>query len=537
MSSNLLALPVLVPFVGAGIALILGRSTMIQRVVSLIALAANVVISAVLLAQTSSHGIITLWVGSWRNPVGIALVADRLAALMLLVSAVVSFFVLIFAMSQGWADRRIAASPISVFFPTYLALNAGISSAFLAGDLFNLFVSFEILLFASYVLITLSATGERVRAGATYVVVALVSSFLFLVAIAATYAATGTVNIAQLAQRLPELPSAVSLSIQLLLLIVFGTKAAIFPLHAWLPDSYPTAPSAVTAVFAGLLTKVGVYAIIRMQTLLFPHSSMSELLTAVALLTMLVGIFGALAQSGIKRMLSFALVSHIGYMIWGVALATGSGFSAAIFYVVHHIVIQAALFLVVGLIERAGGSTSFARLGGLAAVSPLLAILYFVPALNLGGIPPFSGFLAKVGLIRASFEVGTPAAHLLIAGGLVTSLLTLYAVMKAWNEAFWRTPSEALIVRGARAPDLDPQTAIRRQGYEVDVDLDAIDEETAPNKALPLGMVLSATALILVSLALSVIAGPLAEYTDAAAAQLMVPSEYVSAVLDAEVHR
>ncbi|WP_106850485.1 Na+/H+ antiporter subunit D [Blastococcus sp. Marseille-P5729] len=537
MSSNLLALPVLVPFIGAGIALVLGRSTLIQRIVSLLALATNVVISAALVVQASSHGIITLWVGSWRDPVGIALVADRLAALMLLVSAVVSFFVLIFAISQGWADRKIASSPISVFFPTYLALNAGISSAFLAGDLFNLFVSFEILLFASYVLITLSATGKRVRAGTTYVVVALVSSFLFLVAIAATYAATGTVNMAQLSQRLPEIPSAVSLSIQLLLLVVFGTKAAIFPLHAWLPDSYPTAPSSVTAVFAGLLTKVGVYAIIRMQTLLFPHSSLVGLLTAIALLTMIVGIFGALAQSGIKRMLSFALVSHIGYMIWGIALATESGFSAAIFYVVHHIVIQAALFLVVGLIERAGGSTSLLRLGGLAAVSPLLGILYFVPALNLGGIPPFSGFLAKVGLIRASIDLGTPAAYALIAGGLVTSLLTLYAVMQAWNQAFWRTPAEALIVSGARAPDLDPQTAIRKQGYEVDLDLDAIDEETVPSKAMPLGMVLSASALIVVSLALSVVAGPLADYTNDAAAQLMLPSEYAGSVLNAQVHR
>ena len=242
---------------------------------------------------------------------------------MLLVSSVVTLAVLLFSMGSAEAERK-RETPVSIFHPTLLVLLAGVSNAFLAGDLFNLFVGFEMLLFASYVLLTLGGTGERVRAGSTYVVVSLLSSTLFLVAIASIYAATGTVNLAQLSIRLAELPDDVQLVLQLLLLTVFAIKAAVFPMSAWLPDSYPTAPAPVTAVFAGLLTKVGVYSIIRTQTLLFGDSPLTTLLLWAALATMIVGILGAIAQSEIKRMLSFTLVSHIGYMIFGIGLASTS---------------------------------------------------------------------------------------------------------------------------------------------------------------------------------------------------------------------
>lgn len=191
-----------------------------------------------------------------------------------------------------------------------------------------------------------------------------------------------------------------------MLLTVFGIKAAVFPMSAWLPDSYPSAPVPVSAVFAGLLTKVGVYAIVRTQFLLFPESPLHTLLMIAGLLTMLVGILGAVAQPGIKRMLSFTLVSHIGYMLFGIGVASGLGLSAAIFYIAHHIIVQTALFLISGLIERVGGSTVINRLGGLAATSPVLAILFFVPAMNLAGIPPFSGFVGKVGLVQAGVADG-----------------------------------------------------------------------------------------------------------------------------------
>src|SRR3712207_2747165 len=224
---------------------------------------------------------------------------------------------------------------------------------------------------------------------------------------------------------------------QSMLLIAFCIKAAVFPLSAWLPDSYPTAPAPVTAVFAGLLTKVGVYAIIRTQTLLFPTGVLDPVLMWAALATMLIGILGAVAQTDIRRILSFTLVSHIGYMVFGIALASTAGLAGAIFYVVHHIAIQTTLFLVAGLVERQGGSTAVDRLGGLATVSPLLAILYFVPAMNLAGIPPFSGFIGKLGLLEAGISDGGWLPVVLVAGGAVTSLLTLLAISRVWNRAVW----------------------------------------------------------------------------------------------------
>src|SRR3954451_7197132 len=435
----LVPLPVILPLLGAGLTLTLSRRPALQRAVSTTVLVAVVVIAATLLYQTDRHGPQVLWIGAWPEPLGISLVADRLSALMLLVSAVVTLAVLVYSIGQGMTgDER--DTPLTIYHPTFLVLAAGVSNAFLAGDLFNLFVSFEMLLFASYVLLTLGGTGARMRAGSIYVVVNVVSSSLFLISLAAVYAATGSLNLAQLALRIGDLPDDVSLVLQLLLLTTFSIKAAVFPLSFWLPDSYPTAPAPVTAVFAGLLTKVGIYAIIRTQTLLFPDSPLSGLLLWAALLTMLVGILGAVAQSDIKRMLSFTLVSHIGYMLFGIGLATSAGLAGAIFYVVHHIVIQTTLFLAAGLIERRGGTTSLDRLGGLARLAPVLGVLFFLPALNLAGIPPFSGFLGKLGLLQAGVADGSPLAWLLVGGSVVTSLLTLYAIGRVWNLAFWGTP-------------------------------------------------------------------------------------------------
>jgi multicomponent Na+:H+ antiporter subunit D len=553
----LVPLPVILPLLGAGLTLMLSRRPALQRVVSTSVLTTVVVIAATLLHQADQHGPQVLWIGAWTEPLGISLVADRLSALMLMVSSVVILAVLVYSIGQGMTgDER--DTPLTIYHPTFLVLAAGVSNAFLAGDLFNLFVSFEMLLFASYVLLTLGGTSARIRAGTIYVVVNVVSSALFLVSIAAVYAATGSLNLAQLAQRLGDLPDPVSLVLQLLLLTTFSIKAAVFPLSFWLPDSYPTAPAPVTAVFAGLLTKVGIYAIIRTQTLLFPDSPLSELLLVAALLTLVVGILGAVAQTDIKRMLSFTLVSHIGYMVFGISLGTMAGYSGAIFYVAHHITIQTTLFLVLGLVERRGGSTSLIRLGGLARLAPLLGVMFFVPAMNLAGIPPMSGFLGKVALTDAALRFGTPLAHAVVAAGMVTSLLTLYAVAKAWNLAFWRTPREAHerarelshllvdptageVVRhrdhvhlgtstyGLR--DQDEARSILDEGDGTNQDLHQLTDQGLLPTRLPRTMVGATAALVGCSLALTVVAGPLFGYTERAAADVGDPDRYISAVL------
>ena len=555
----LVPLPVLVPLVGAALNLIMGRRPTAQAWVSTLSLAAVMVFAGILMYQSDTYGPQALWVGAWREPLGIVLVADRASSLMLLVSSVVTMGVLVYSIGQGMTADG-ARAPLAVFHPTFLVLVAGVSNAFLAGDLFNLFVSFEMLLFASYVLLTLGGTGPRVRAGTVYVAVSMLSSMLFLISIAAIYAATGTVNLAQLAGRLADLPDTVCLTLQLLLLTTFAIKAAVFPLSLWLPDSYPTAPAPVTAVFAGLLTKVGVYAILRTQTLLFPDSPLTDLLFVAALATMVIGILGAVAQSELKRMLSFTLVSHIGYMVFGIGLATVAGLSGALFYVVHHITIQTALFLVLGLVEWRGGSTSLLRLGGLARLAPLLAVLFLVPALNLAGIPPMSGFLGKVGLFEAGAESGEPLAYVLVAAGALTSLLTLYAVGKAWNLAFWRTPEQAhkqtrsggwigageqplaerqllensLAARQVREPGTGLAATLTAEPHKQEqagADLYELDARDALPERLPRTMVAAAGGLIGFSLALTLLAGPLFAYTTRAAIDLRSPQPYLSAVL------
>ncbi|MWB98614.1 Na+/H+ antiporter subunit D [Agromyces seonyuensis] len=531
MTDALVPLVVLVPLLGAALALILGRHPRAQVAVSTATLFAVATIATLLLIEVDRNGPIAVHLGGWEAPWGIALVVDRLSAIMLLVSALMLLGVLVYAVGQGIADNH-RETPISIFHPAYLILSAGVFDAFIAGDLFNLYVGFEILLSASYVLLTLGGTGERIRAGVTYIIVSLVSSLFFLSAIALIYGATGTVNMAQLSVRLGGLPEETQLVLHLMLLLAFGIKAAVFPLSFWLPDSYPTAPAPVTAVFAGLLTKVGVYALIRTETLLFADNDLTIVLLVIAAFTMLVGILGALAQADLKRLLSFTLVSHIGYLVFGIAIGTLSSMTATVYYVVHHITVQTALFLVAGLIERVGGATSISRLGGLMKVAPWLAILYFIPAMNLGGIPPLSGFLGKLGLFLAGAEAvdegnvgGAFAASqtadaawvvwVVMAVGAATSLMTLYAVTRFWNMAFWRGRGEVEGFSSRLTQSLQEAPA---------------GATLVATRTVPPSMVIATTGLIALSLALTVFAGPLFDLSARAAAGLLDPSIYIGVV-------
>ncbi|WP_335939246.1 Na+/H+ antiporter subunit D [Streptomyces sp. PTD5-9] len=546
----LVPLPVLLPLCATGLSLAFGtRLKQVQRLVSVAVLTAVLGLSVTLMIYADLHGPLAVHLGDFAPPLGISLVADRLSGLMLTVSSAITLCVLVYSLGQGMADRD-EETPVAVFHPAYLILVAGVSDTFVAGDLVNLFVGFEIMLVASFVLLTLGGTGPRVRAGSTYVIVSLLSSMLFLAAIAMTYAATGTANFAQLAGRIAVLPLGVQTLIQFMLLTVFAIKAAVFPLAAWLPDSYPTAPAPVTAVFAGLLTKVGVYSMLRTETLLFPGNRLGDLLLAVALASMLVGILGAVAQTDLKRLLSFTLISHIGYMVFGIGLATRDGYGGAIVYVAHHITVQTTLFLAAGLIERRGGTTELTRIGGLADAAPLLAALFFVPAMNLAGIPPLSGFIGKLGLMRAGVEEGGGWAWLLVAGSAATSLLTLYVMAKVWNLAFWRTAPPGQAAYG---------TVLESDSDEDDSDMDSgpdhirgSGDESVPHRHEPAGRAVAATlhgravttttrlprpmtaataAAVAFGLAFTVFAGPLTSYTDRAAAELLARAPYTEAVL------
>jgi multicomponent Na+:H+ antiporter subunit D len=508
--SVLVPLLVTLPLLGAAIALIAGRHRRTQVVVSVVTLTVVLIISAVLLVAVDAGGApLAVSVGGWPIPFGIVLYVDRLAALLVMVSSIVLLAVLLFSVGQGAADGD-DETPVSIFHPSYLILAAGIFNAFIAGDLFNLYVGFEILLVASYVLITLGSTESRIRTGVVYIVVSLVSSILFLSAIAVIYGALGTVNMVQIAERMTELPQDTQTVLHVLLLLAFSIKAAVFPLSFWLPDSYPTAPAPVTAVFAGLLTKVGVYALIRTETELFRDNDLNMLLMIVALATMIVGVLGAVAQAELKRILSFTLVSHIGYMVFGLAIATPAAIGATIYYMVHHIVVQTTLFLAVGLVERRAGSTSILRVKGLMRAAPVIAVLYFIPAVNLGGLPPFSGFIGKFALFDAAAEVGTPIMMVLIVGGIVTSLLTLYALMRAWNLAFWREEDDSAETE-ARISYLGAAPA----GVETE------------RRVIPKIMTAATTGMVVLTVALTVFAGPLYEVCERIGDALLQPVSLV----------
>ena len=496
----LLSLPILLPLLGAGLSIALGGSRRAQRLIGVTTLAAVTMVSAVLLVRVDNDGVSAVQAGAWRAPVGITLVADRLAAIMLLVAMAMLLAVLVFAIGQPGAESRHVG-----FHPVYLILAAGVAMAFLTGDLFNLFVGFEVTLMASYVLITLGGRPDQVHSGMVYVVISLIASTLFLIAIALIYAATGTVNLADLSVKLSDLPDGIRSGLAVLLIVVFGIKSAIFPLFFWLPDSYPTAPSPVTAIFAGLLTKVGVYALIRSQTLLFPADTRpGSLLVVVAGLTMVVGVLGAITQDDIKRILSFHIISQIGYMVMGLGLFTVAGLAGAILYIVHHIVVKTTLFLVSGLVEHRAGTGQLARLSGLARAEPVLALLFLLPALSLAGIPPFSGFVAKLALVDAGLGAGH---HAIVGVSLAVSLLTLYSMTKIWSNAFWGpepTSSPPAHETGTAVPGLHGDRRL---------------------------MVASTATLATLSIAIAIAAGPLYQLSERAASDVIDPVNYAEAVL------
>jgi len=492
----LVALPVIVPLVGASLSVLTSPWRWAQRVISLLALTTNVVVGVLLLADVDGDEMLVMQAGGWKVPLGITLAVDRLSAVMLVVSSLMLVSVMVYAIGQGAEESRYAS-----FNPVYLVLAAGVSASFVTGDLFNLFVAFEMMLVASYVLLTLGGRPGQVRSGMSYVVISLVASTFFITALALIYAATGTVNMAELSQRIPELSDGVRTGFSLLLILVFGIKAGLFPLFFWLPDSYPTAPGAITAVFAGLLTKVGVYAIIRTQTLLFPpDAQQGSFLLVLAGLTMVVGVLGALAQDDLRRMLSFHIVSHIGYMIFGLALFTLAGIAGAVFYVVHHIVVKTALFLVAGLVERRAGSDRLSRIGGLVRSAPMIAVLFALPALSIAGLPPFSGFVGKFALVGSGIESDEWA---IVAVSLLVSLLTMYVMVRIWSGVFWGEPEDPAIAAWIES-----------------------DESSVPRL-----MTGSASAVVALSVALMVFAGPLYDYSKRTAEDLLAPDRYVTAVI------
>lgn len=437
MSSHLLlTAPIAAPLIGLALTTLLWRSPQLQRIASLAASFIFLWSAIALLAATMDGTILATQFGSWDAPFGISFVADNLTSAMVLITAIMAVVIAIYQLTDPEENGR------PMYHPLYHGLLLGVTGAFMTGDIFNMYVWFEIMLVSSFGLLVLGGTKEQLDAGVKYVMLNLVMTTLFLVAVAFLYGATGTLNMADLAHRVPMIENTgLTAVLALLFFLAFASKAALFPLFFWLPASYHTASTPVLAIFAGLLTKVGVYAIVRCFTLIFPVTDgLASMIGIIAALTMITGVLGAASHFDIRKILSFHIISQIGYMLVGVAIATPLALAGSVLYIVHHIIVKANLFLIGGVIKRKTGSYQLKAIGGLHRTAPFLAIMFCIPALSLAGLPPLSGFWAKYLVVKPSLDTGS---WYLAATALMVGVLTLYSMLKIWNEAFWKAPPES----------------------------------------------------------------------------------------------
>ncbi len=435
----LLILPILTPFI-TGIFAVLGwRSRKLQRIMSMIGSVTLMIVTIALFRAVYLYGPQAVQIGNWEAPFGITLYADLFSAIMLMLAALMGFSVGLYAMPNISLERQKLG-----FYPLYHILLMGVCGSFLAGDIFNLYVWFEVMLISSFVLLALGSERRQLEGAIKYVTLNLMASAIFLVSAGILYGVAGSLNMADLAVRLQFAPVGVVTTLAMMFLIAFGIKAALFPLFTWLPAAYHTPPTAVSAIFAGLLTKVGVYAIMRVFTLMFTQNTAytNTLILVLAGLTMVTGVLGAASQNHYRRILSFHISSQIGYMIMGLALFTPLAIAGAIFYIIHHIIVKTNLFMISGITEWVGGSYELKKLGGIYVRLPFLSLLFLISALSLAGIPPLSGFWAKFTLIQAGLEA---RSYLIVVTALAVSLLTLFSMTKIWTQAYWKKQPEAYV--------------------------------------------------------------------------------------------
>jgi multicomponent Na+:H+ antiporter subunit D len=500
--NSLLILPIVIPMITAALMLLAYRRAMPQRLMGLIGSVIQLIIAFVLLGLVYQNGIQAIQIGGWQAPFGITIVADILSALMLCLSGVIGVASALYSLADIDRERRVYG-----FYPLMQILLMGVNGAFLTGDIFNLYVWFEVMLIASFVLLVLGNERRQMEGAIKYLTLNLISSAIFLSAVGILYGSVHALNMADLAQKLPTVPQPMIITLAMLFLVAFGIKAAVFPLFFWLPDSYHTPPTTVTALFAGLLTKVGVYSMFRVFTLLFVENVdyTHGLIMIIAGFTMVIGVLGAMAQMEIRRVLAFHSVSQVGYMVMGLGLFSIASIAGGIFFVLHHSLVKSNLFLISGIVQQHAGTTELKKLGNQIARDPLLAALFLVSALSLAGLPPLSGFWAKLALVQAGFEVGGTGSYggyIIIGVSLAVGLCTLISMTKIWNEAFWKPlPDTAL-------PPPPPMTLAR--------------------KVLMFTPVFFLTALIV---ALGLMPDPLLHLVNEAANQLMNKGQYIRAVL------
>jgi multicomponent Na+:H+ antiporter subunit D len=437
MQAALVVTPVLVPLATALVLVLFSGRPAAQRAAGLVGAFALLACTITLLGEVRAHGTLRVEMGSWPAPFGIEFLADPLGVAMAVVTAVMGAATVVYMRSDAdpgpWSPTLL---------PLVFALLAGVGGSFITGDIFNLYVWFELMLVASLGLLAHGKTARHLDATLKYFVLNAVGTLLFLIGVAFLYAQTGHLGYGGLEQAAREHDMVALAPFVVVIVVAFLIKGGAFPVFAWLPASYHTLPAPILALFAGLLTKVGVYAVLRLLGDVFAMMPqfVFDGLGAIAVATMLFGVFGAAYHWDIRRILAFHIISQIGYMLLGIALGSEQGQVGTIFYIVHHIIVKANLFLVAGIIFRLTGSYDLRRCGGLYAARPFVAVLFAVPALSLVGIPPLSGFWAKFVVVRETLVQGHVGWAVV---ALAVGVLTLYSMMKIWFQAFWKKHPDA----------------------------------------------------------------------------------------------
>lgn len=432
MTENLIILPVIFQLALAVLLIFFWNRVNTQKYISVVGSAVALGISIWLFHAVWNGPILIMQAAGWKAPFGISFVVDSLAATLVLLTSIAGFAVSIFS--------TVTISKLRMqfgYFPILHFLLMGLMGAFLTGDIFNLYVWFEIIIIASFVMMTLGGEKPQIEGAINYVTMNLLASAIFLTAIGVLYGLAGTLNMADLAIQVAKIENRGLVNVTAILFLVgFGIKSAVFPLYFWLPASYHTPPSAVAAIFGGLLTKVGVYALLRVFCLIFiPDNFMLNLMLSIAVFTMISGALGALIQQNIRKLFSYLIICHIGFMIAGLGMFTEWAIVGTVFYLIHDIIAKTNVFMISGVIFKIKGSYKLKELGGLYKSYPTLSLLMALALFSLVGIPPLSGFWPKLYLFEAGF---TNEQYWIIGSLLFASFVTLWVVAKFWMEAFWK---------------------------------------------------------------------------------------------------
>lgn len=499
MESNIVLLPVLINLITAVVLLMAWPFPKYQRYIGFGGTLTFFVTSVYLFSQVSHGEIYTSQGGNWAAPFGITFVLDGLSALMILLTSICGLAV------GGYASVSVKSKRVAFgFYPLLQFLLMALCGAFVAGDIFNLYVWFEVILITSFVLITLGGERAQLSGAVKYVTINLLASVIFLTGIALLYGVLGSLNLADLSIKISALDDKTIINLAaILFLVAFGIKSALFPLYFWLPDSYHTPPAAISALFGGLLTKLGVYAFLRVFGLLFiADPFIRQTILYLAVITMIVGALGAINAKNIRLIFSFLIVSHIGIMMAGLGLFTSLALAGTLLYMAHDIIAKTNVFLISGVVYKMRGTYHIDKTGGLYEQYPYLSILFAIAMFAVVGTPPLSGFWPKILLLKSSIITGD---YSIVLGLIVASFLTLWAIARIWSHLFW-SPCEKENISTKNEYDQLPQ---RR-------------------KTVLIG---SIVVLFLVTLGFSFLWIKMMPFLEIVAEQIVDPKAYINAIL------